>query len=159
MCAGLEINCTTNPPFFIRECFTKSIMSGSMSQVMFKYLLQHKPYVLLRQSTQTTKNVSVLINNNVMLWVALHLRLAQGFYKTQLVDIFAYETPSFNLAHQTTSTQVIKNSTTVVYNFHNLLNQTRYFVFTTSVSPLATRTHGVHSLSVDSVTELFATSW
>jgi len=134
-------------------------MSNSMSQLLFKYLLQHKPYVLLRQNTQTTKNVSLLINYNTLLWVSLHLRLAQGFYKTQLVDIFGYETPNFSSRKQSGDFRPVKNNLTVVYNFHNLLNQTRYFIFATNVSTSATHTHSAHSLMIDSVTELFSTSW
>jgi len=132
-------------------------MNDSMSQLLFKYLLQHRPYTLLRQHTQTTKNISILVNTNTLLWLALHLRLAQGFYKTQLVDIFAYETPNFSVTQG--NAQVSKTTPTTVYNFHNLLNQARYFIFTTSVLGSSSKTYGSHTAAIDSVTELFATSW
>jgi len=134
-------------------------MSNVTSQLLFKYLLQQTPYVLLRQNLQTNKNVSLLVNQNTILWLLLHMRLAQGFYKTQLVDIFAYETPSFTIKLHDSTSKVLKSDATLVYNFHNLFNQMRYFIFTTSVTSSATKTYANHPLAVESVTELFSTAW
>ena len=133
-------------------------MNDSKSQLVLKYLLQHKPYTLLRQHTQTNKNVSALVTQSSILWLMVHVRLAQSFYKTQLVDIFSYETPNFSVQSPKPSSSTGCNNATVVYNFHNLLNQTRYFIFTTSTLKQTTRHHKFHTLAVDSITELFSTA-
>ena len=61
-----------------------------------------------------------------MYYTSLHFRFSSLYYLTQLVDIFSYELPtdnSINSLHPRVS------ESCVVYNFHNLVFQDRFFLF------------------------------
>jgi NADH:ubiquinone oxidoreductase subunit C len=80
------------------------------------------------------------------------------FFKTQLVDIFAYELPSFTPRKISNNTKINKPNTSMVYNFHNLLNQTRYYLFAVSCENFLTKKHLNHFSYLSSITELFSTA-
>jgi len=85
--------------------------------------------------------------------------MASAFYSTQLVDIFSYEVPTYNNVPSSETGKYNmsekSDSTIVVYNYHSLMSQDRFFVFTqTSLS-----TNRDHSF-LPSITELFsAANW
>ena len=65
------------------------------------------------------KNESQLvIYNKYFYFLILHFKLSSLFFSSQLVDIFSYET--------TTNTH---NKEILVYNFHNIFFNKRFFLF------------------------------
>jgi len=65
--------------------------------------------------------------------------------------------PLFNFKYNNTN---IAQSTIVVYNFHSLHNQTRFFIFTQSSSSLVQSKVLSKNDSIDSIAELFpAANW
>ena len=71
----------------------------------------------------------MLVSNNVLYFISLHLRFSSLFHSTQLVDIFAYEL----LTHSNLVSKKSNNSV-VVYNFHNLNANSKFFFFVKSPS-------------------------
>ena len=63
----------------------------------------------------------MLINQNLLYYVVLHLKLSTIFYTSQLSDIFAYETSSKSFSKT--------NNNVIVYNFHNIQLHERFFIF------------------------------
>ena len=61
-----------------------------------------------------------------MYYTSLHFRFSSLYYLTQLVDIFAYELPSEN---SNSETSLRTTESYIVYNFHNLVFQDRFFLF------------------------------
>ena len=113
---------------------------------------------------QKSKTTNLVISNDSLLYLTTHFKLASVFYSTHLSDIFAYETPNHNFLKDTdlTSTNLFNKSQSslVVYNFHSLYSQDRFFVFV--VNDLFTTKSKVLSTnpSIDSVAELFpAANW
>lgn len=119
-----------------------------MHQVFLKYL--HK----------SDKNTIIYITPNTAYYTFLHIKLSSFFYSTQLIDIFAYELPinKNDLPNfEVTSNIVIpaQSSTIVVYNFHSLLTQQRFFFFiNTSSKPLIAKKN-LNTFSITSLSELF----
>jgi hypothetical protein len=68
----------------------------------------------------------MVVSNNLIYYISLHLRFSTLFYSTQLVDIFAYEI----LTHKAKSSLKKSNNSVLVYNFHNLNFNTKFFFFT-----------------------------
>lgn len=106
---------------------------------------------------QAEKNYNILVQPSSLYYLNMHLRLSTLFYSTQLVDIFSYEVPSANL-HIAQTNLSIADSSLVVYNYHSLVTQDRFFVFVhvgANYSALnATRS------TVQSIAELFsAANW
>ena len=87
----------------------------------------------LTHNIHGSKNISIVVPQNLLYYSSLHLRFSTIFYSSQLVDIFAYELPLSNSTD--TTTPVLSNSTIVVYNFHNLTFQERFFLFCVDSSP------------------------
>jgi NADH:ubiquinone oxidoreductase subunit C len=78
-------------------------------------------------------NLIIFIDSANIYYTAMHLKLSSLFYKTQLIDLFVYETlllnnkkiNIFNNSEKIPSTQ----HSIIVYNFHNITNQFRFFLF------------------------------
>ena len=83
-----------------------------------------------------------------MIYITLHFKFATLFYTTQLVDNFGYEIPHtakiFNFFHKT-------NSVILVYNFHNILSQDRFFLLLTNIQT-------TFKQNPSSISELFVAS-
>jgi hypothetical protein len=90
------------------------------------------------------------------------MRFSSIFYSNQLVDIFAYELPlsssnidSLDIDKTSSMENLILNgdlttsNTIVVYNFHNLTYQERFFFF---CAELPTKFNG---FTLNSISELF----
>ena len=93
--------------------------------------------------------------------------MSTSFYSTQLCDMFAYEilssvsskvTPN----RESTNSEAFKynninqaQSTIVVYNFHSLHSQNRFFVFTQNISSAVKSKVLDKNDSIDSIAELF----
>jgi len=89
--------------------------------------------------------------------------MSSSFYSTQLCDMFAYEILSqvnnkinlkdyegfkYNNLNKT-------HSTIVVYNFHSLHSQNRFFIFTQNISNIVKSKFLSNNNSSDSIAELF----
>jgi len=73
-----------------------------------------------------------------MYFLALHLKLSSLFYSIQLSEFFSYELPS------------AKADNLLVYNFHSLATQQRFFIFISRTEDLK-----LIQSSLKSISELF----
>jgi len=131
-------------------------------KLFFKYVFFNLVHFYLNHSVHGSKNVSVVIPKNLFYYSCLHMRFSSIFYSNQLVDMFAYELPlstsnvnSLNSEDIPTIEKLILNNglttsnTIVVYNFHNLTYQERFFFF---CAELPTKFNG---FTLNSISELF----
>ena len=129
-----------------------------VSQLIIYYILSDLKFVFLEESLQRSKNFILLMPNNYLILVALHIRLSTHFDLTRLVDIFAYESPvpelsqfnkvglrSKNLENLQVTVGCV-NPSIVVYNFHSLLNYNRFFVFITGGSYKSSLVYSISDL-------------
>lgn len=109
-------------------------------------------YAFIKNLDNSTKNINLLLTTKSLYFLSLHLRFSSLFYSTQLVDILAYELPlySTHLNHKKSINSI------VVYNFHVLNSQNRFFVFT-KVGSLFSNRIGLSKItnSLPSISELF----
>jgi hypothetical protein len=97
-------------------------------KLFFKYILFHTNQVFLKYLHRNDKNLNIYITENNLYYTVMHIKLSSLFYSTQLCEIFAYELP--------TSTNIFKNQNKIalaansllVYNFHSILFQQRFFL-------------------------------
>ena len=109
------------------------------------FILENLPSITLIHKLPITKNSFVLIPNNYLYYIVLHIKFSTFWYSTQLVELFAYETPTtVSLAQRTDATL----SKVVCYNFHNLFSHYRFFLFTW-INPAS-------STQLKSIAEVFA---
>ena len=130
----------------------------------FKYILNGFTFSFINNLAQKSKTTNLVINNDSLLYLSTHFKLASIFYSTHLSDIFAYETPNHNFTNSSdlNSSNFFNKSQSslVVYNFHSLYLQDRFFIFVsnnifTAKSKILSTNH-----SVDSIAELFpAANW
>ena len=97
-------------------------------KLYFEYILFNINHLYINHTSQGSKNTTLLITQDVVYYLSLHTRFSSVFYSTQLVDMFSYELPLTN------STSLYMNvlpsfNSIVVYNFHNLISQDRFFFF------------------------------
>ena len=86
----------------------------------------------------------------------LHIKLSSLFYSTQLSEIFAYEIPlTNNITNNITNKISLINNSIIVYNFHSILFQQRFFIFSISNSKQNIKKNSVTWNSINSITELF----
>jgi hypothetical protein len=97
-------------------------------KLFFKYILFHINNIFLKYLTKNDKNTNIYITENNLYYLALHLKLSSLFYSTQLIDIFSYELPINNNVEKKKTIPSINNSL-IVYNFHSILFQQRFFIF------------------------------
>ena len=119
-----------------------------MTKLFFTKVLQGAPHIFLINKSFRTRNISLLVPETLLYYLALHIKLATSARASQLVDIFAYENP---VSSVNTSTIASSSSPVLVYQFHNLFSQERLFAFTVSIN-------SGEATSPKSLTELFTTS-
>ncbi len=109
------------------------------------------------------KNTSLVISKNTSYYTSIHMRFSTIFFTNQLIDLFAYELPVaiINLTTDVATNYMesfknnlnsflLKNSNSViVYNFHNLFLQERFFVFAVDL------VSKYFNFTVNSISELF----
>ena len=83
-----------------------------------------------------------IIPKHLVYYTTLHLKMSTNFYSNQLSDIFAYELPTSTNSVNTVEA-LPKTNTVLVYNYHNLYFQERFYIFsinfkTTQVNPFLT---------------------
>jgi hypothetical protein len=99
-------------------------------KLFFKYILFSVRQVFLKYLYRNDKNLNVYINETNFYYLCLHIKLSTLFYSSQLVDIFAYELPlNNNLNKDLVSKIALINNSLIVYNFHSILFQQRFFIF------------------------------
>ena len=128
------------------------------TRLVFKYILSNSSYVRLKQTTEDSKQLSLLVSHKKVMPLAVHIKMGSVFFKTQLVDIFAYELPNFKPRKLNFKSKISKPNSSIVYNFHNLLNQTRYYIFAVSSESFLAKKSLNHFSSLSSITELFNTA-
>jgi NADH:ubiquinone oxidoreductase subunit C len=103
------------------------------------------------------KNLNVYINENNLYFLALHLKLSSLFYSTQLSDMFAYETPNNTNVNniQNSDKIALVNNSILVYNFHSVMFQQRFFIFVILNSKQNINKTSTSWSSLKSITELF----
>jgi hypothetical protein len=97
-------------------------------KLFFKYILFHTNNLFLKYINKNDKNTNIYITENNLYYLSLHLKLSSLFYSTQLVDIFSYELPIANNVEKNKNIALL-NSSLIVYNYHSILFQQRFFVF------------------------------
>jgi hypothetical protein len=100
-------------------------------KLFFKYILFHTNQVFLKYLQRNDKNLNIYINESNLYFLTLHLKLSSLFYSTQLSDMFAYETPNnVNIDNAEKGNKIaLVNNSIIVYNFHSILFQQRFFIF------------------------------
>ena len=84
-------------------------------------------YTFLKPSKKGVKNLKIMLNENVLYFLIIHIKFSSIFYTSQLSDIFAYET----VGKHNLKKQPLTSKTILVYNFHNMMFGERFFIFTT----------------------------
>lgn len=110
---------------------------------------------------QNIKNDNILIDAKSLYFLVFHFRFSSLFYSTQLSEMLTYEVMSSNSVNSKAGFGR-GVSTLVVYNFHLLNTQNRFFIFLQASTNF---TPGNHKLNINnaallSITELFsAANW
>jgi NADH:ubiquinone oxidoreductase subunit C len=136
-------------------------------KLFFKYVLFNINYAFINNLAQRSRNTNVCVSNNTLFFLCSHMKMASSFYSTQLCDMLAYEVllPS-NAFEDESGSGFHRNgsskpqSTVLVYNFHSLQTQNRFFLFVQN-TPLSTNSKVLaKNDTVDSISELFiAANW
>lgn len=141
-------------------------------KLYLKCILKNANYSFVENlSQQPFKNENVLLDSKYLYFMCLHLKFSSLFYSCQLNDIFAYEVPrsasmstglsSFNKTNLKYSLTNKGISSIVVYNFHILNTQERFYIFISNNIALPSSSNiFTKSAKITSITELFfAANW
>jgi len=93
-------------------------------KLYFKYLYLNINHLFFKYKKNNNTNLNIYIYQNHFYYSIIHLKLSSIFYTTQLSDIFAYEV---SLNNNINNKPFFNNI--LVYNFHNIKNQNRFFFF------------------------------
>lgn len=105
------------------------------------------------------KNTVLLISQKHLYYLSIHLKLSSLFYSTQLVDIFSYEavantTPVCDMKDKTLSSYAT-NTPLLVYNFHSINQQQRFFIFVINSISQNTSKKSLTWSPLSSISEIF----
>jgi len=95
-------------------------------KLYLKCILSNENYAFVSNLDNNVKNVNLLMTIKSLYYLTFHFRFSSLFYSTQLVDIFSYEIPQTSVLNIESKKS---NSSVVVYNFHILNTQNRFFFF------------------------------
>jgi NADH:ubiquinone oxidoreductase subunit C len=131
-------------------------------KLYFTYVfLNLNNYIFVDNLAQRVKNNNILLSNEALIYVCLHLKLSSPLNQTQLCEIFAYEVPktvkktSTLKRNKSLSKNNINNKSIVVYNFHSLSSQNRFFLFIHNHTQLFKSKYSSMNQTVESISELF----
>jgi NADH:ubiquinone oxidoreductase subunit C len=126
-------------------------------KLFFKYILFHTNQIFLKYLQRNDKNLNIYINESNLYFLTLHLKLSSLFYSTQLSDMFSYETPNNVNANNVKNNSKIAlvNNSILVYNFHSVMFQQRFFIFVILNSKQNINKNSISWNSLKSITELF----
>ena len=98
-------------------------------KLYLRYILSKSSFSFINNLSQSEKNYNLLVLPQYVLYLSTHLRFSSAFPLSQLVDIMSYEVPSQHAALSSLNNYNPEASSVVVYNFHSLYSQDRFFVF------------------------------
>jgi hypothetical protein len=100
-------------------------------KLFFKYILFQSNQIFLKYLHRNDKTINIYITENNLYFLCLHIKLSSLFYSTQLCDMFAYESlnNNNNLNKSENKKIPLVNNSIIVYNFHSILFQQRFFIF------------------------------
>lgn len=129
---------------------------GRSYKLFFKYIFFNIPYCyssFSRSSVEFQKSLLLVIPKRALYYLTLHVRFGTMFYSTQLSDLFGYELP-LHASNRPSLLRAVSNTASVlIYNFHNMFYNERYFFFCVDKS------HKSSSLTtppLTSISELFS---
>lgn len=124
--------------------------------MIFTYILFNTSHVFLKNKKYEHSAVSIFLNKKCFYFLSVHLKFASKFYGLQLCDLFAYELPKGSL-----NSDIIKHASLqpsiVVYNFHNVILQNRYYLFVPN-NKLSSKPQVENSKQINSISELYLNS-
>nr|YP_010049599.1 NADH dehydrogenase subunit 9 [Halteria grandinella]QPL16004.1 NADH dehydrogenase subunit 9 [Halteria grandinella] len=124
-------------------------------KLFFKYILFHTNQVFLKYLYRSDKNTNIYITENNFYYLTLHIKLSSLFYSTQLTEIFSYEIPFNKNINKNDQNISLINNSILVYNFHSILFQQRFFLFVISNTKQNIKKNNINWNSLNSITELF----
>lgn len=138
-------------------------MTGDNYKFFFKTILSGQNFSFIDNRSHKLKEDNLFLAAGSLYYLCLHLRLSSPFYLTQLVDIFSYEAalnarPSAlggGVAGRNVGSFSKSTTSLVVYNFHSIATQNRFFVFSGDLFPSSKTTIAGFTSSLFSISELF----
>jgi len=127
---------------------------GRNFKLFFEYVFFSIHHLYLTNKIHGFKNSLLLVPQKILYYSSMHMRFASILYSSQLVDIFSYELPLSvsDRDFKTTRNNLFTQNSIVIYNFHNLTFQERFFFFCVeSFKKFA-------NFSLNSISELYPTS-
>jgi len=125
-------------------------------KLIFKYILLNSKKITLKYFKNKNKNIVLYANNLFFYYLMLHFKLSTNFYSTQLVDIFSYEIPlNKNLNSNKDFKKALTNTSLIVYQFHSILNNQRFFLFIDNSNFFLNKNFYLNYFFINSITELF----
>ena len=67
-----------------------------MTKLFFSKVLRNIPYVVLGNEIFRRNNIFLLLSDEILYYLTLHLKFSTSERLTQLVELFAYEAPLSN---------------------------------------------------------------
>jgi len=136
-------------------------------KLYFSYVFLHTgSYSFVDNLSQRSRTSNILIPNEALMYTSIHMKFSTPLSQTQLCDIFSYEIPQTSLKPKTLHRDakavksLTENKPVLVYNFHSLLSQNRFFLFIHNYTQLIKSRNITFNSSADSVSELFfAANW
>ena len=111
-------------------------------KLFFQYILLNFNYIFIDNrniKNYQTKISNILIDTKFIYYITIHLKFASVFYSTQLNDMLSYELPNTNnLVNKKLLLAEKQYSSILIYNFHSIITQERFFVFTVTNPTLNT---------------------
>lgn len=131
-------------------------------KLYFSYVFLHTgSYSFVDNLSQRSRTSNILIPNEALMYTSIHMKFSTPLSQTQLCDIFSYEIPQTSLKPKTLHRDakavksLTENKPVLVYNFHSLLSQNRFFLFIHNYTQLIKSRNITFNSSADSVSELF----
>jgi len=132
-------------------------------KLFFKYILFHTNQIFLKYIHRNDKNLNLYLTENNLYFLILHIKLSSLFYSTQLCEIFSYEVPYNNnnrisIENENKKNEKIiplVNNSIIVYNFHSILYQQRFFIFSILNNKQNIKNNSITWNSLNSITELY----
>jgi len=121
-------------------------------------------FVFVKNTLQKLKNIYLMLSNTSLMYLMSHFRLSTLYYKSQLVDIFAYEVVGSGSTvygnKELGGGAALPLTTTAVYNVHSMSLQDRYFIFVNNLGTSGLNFKSTTVLTLDSIAELYsAANW
>jgi len=129
---------------------------NTTTRLQISYILFNAFYKFLTFKSEKSNSTCVFFKSNKTYYFLLHCRLSTSFFSLHLAEIFSYELFLKNYNNVKldgcsthANTQSCNETSVVVYNLHNLLFNSRLFIFTTTSLTRSPVT------PIETITELF----